>query len=83
MLTKSLAKELGPEIRVNGVSPGAILWPSQGMTAEGKAAIINQVPLQRSGRPEDVAGCVRYLVCEATYVSGQIIAVDGGRSAGW
>lgn len=83
LLTKSLAKELGPEIRVNGVSPGAILWPSQGISAEAKASILEQVPLQRSGGPEDIAGCVRYLVCDASYVTGQIIAVDGGRSVGW
>ena len=83
MLTRGLAKDLGPEIRVNGVSPGAILWPTDGMTDEKKQTILDQVPLGRPGGPEDIAGCVLYLVRDATYVSGQIIAVDGGRSAGW
>lgn len=83
MLTRSLAKDLGPEIRVNGVSPGAILWPSGGMTSEGKQKILDEVPLERAGSPADIAGCVLYLVRDAGYVSGQIIAVDGGRSAAW
>ncbi len=83
MLTRALAKDLGPEIRVNGVSPGAILWPSDGMTTEVKQTILDQIPLDRAGSPADIAGCVLYLVRDATYVSGQIIAVDGGRSAGW
>ena len=83
MLTRALAKDLGPEIRVNGVSPGAILWPSDGMTTDVKQAILDQIPLDRAGSPADIAGCVLYLVRDATYISGQIIAVDGGRSAGW
>ncbi len=83
MLTRSLAKELGPEIRVNGVSPGAILWPENGMTEETKTAIVDQVPLGRPGEPSDIAGCVTFLVCDAPYITGQIIAVDGGRSVGW
>jgi len=83
MLTRALAKDLGPEIRVNGVSPGAILWPSSGMTSEGKQKILDEVPLERAGSPADIAGCVLYLVRDAEYVSGQIIAVDGGRSAAW
>ena len=74
----TLAKELAPDIRVNGVSPGAILWPEQGMTAEAKQSILEQVPLGRSGGPEDIAGCVLYLVRDASYVTGQVIAVDGG-----
>ena len=83
MLTRALAKDLGPEIRVNGVSPGAILWPADGMTTEVKQSILDQIPLDRAGSPADIAGCVLYLVRDAAYVSGQIIAVDGGRSAGW
>ena len=79
----SLARELGPEIRVNGVSPGAILWPEDGMTDAVKDTILRQVPLARAGEPEDIAGCVLYLMRDATYVTGQIIAVDGGRSVGW
>ena len=83
MLTRGLAKELGPEIRVNGVSPGAILWPEGGLSDDAKATILEQVPLRRPGDPSDIASCVRFLVAEATYISGQIIAVDGGRSASW
>lgn len=83
MLTKSLAKDLAPDVRVNGVSPGAILWPEDGMTEETRQAILEQVPLARAGDPTDIAGCVLYLLRDATYVTGQIIAVDGGRSIGW
>ncbi len=83
MLTRALAKELAPEVRVNGVSPGAILWPEGDMSEEIKASILDEVPLARAGSPEDIAGCVVYLVRDATYVTGQILAVDGGRSIGW
>ena len=83
MLTRSLAKDLAPDIRVNGVSPGAILWPENGMTDAMRASILRQIPLQRAGNPEDIAGCVLYLMTDATYVTGQIVAVDGGRSIGW
>jgi pteridine reductase len=83
MLTRSLAKDLAPEIRVNGVSPGAILWPESGMDDNTKDTILGQIPLKRAGKPDDIAGCVLYLVKEAHYVTGQIIAVDGGRSIGW
>ena len=82
MLTRSLAKDLAPEIRVNGVSPGAILWPENGMSEAVQDNILNQVPLQRAGTPADIATCVLYLVRDAHYVTGQIIAVDGGRSVG-
>jgi len=83
MLTRSLAKDLAPDVRVNGVSPGAILWPENGMNDVTKDTILQQIPLQRPGNPEDIAGCVLYLVRDATYITGQIIAVDGGRSIGW
>jgi pteridine reductase len=83
MLTRSLAKDLAPHVRVNGVSPGAILWPEDGMSDAAQQTILRQVPLQRPGEPEDIAGCVLYLLRDATYVTGQIIAVDGGRSIGW
>jgi len=83
MLTRSLARDLAPHVRVNGVSPGAILWPENGMTASTQAHIVGQIPLQRAGHPQDVAGCALYLLRDATYVSGQIISVDGGRSIGW
>jgi len=83
MLTRSLAKDLAPEVRVNGVAPGAILWPENGMTESVQQSILDQIPLQRAGTPEDIAGCVIYLLRDATYVTGQIIPVDGGRSIGW
>jgi pteridine reductase len=83
MLTRSLAKDLAPEVRVNGVSPGAILWPENGMSATTKDAILEQIPLGRAGTPEDVANAVLFLAKDADYVTGQIIAIDGGRSIGW
>ena len=83
MLTRSLAKDLGPDIRVNGVSPGAILWPEEGLPEKTQQSIIREIALKRVGAPEDIAGAVLYLVRDATYVTGQILAVDGGRSVGW
>jgi pteridine reductase len=83
MLTRSLAKDLGPDIRVNGVSPGAILWPDVGMSEELRAGILKQTALKRTGEPEDIAAAVLFLVRDAPYVTGQILAVDGGRSVGW
>lgn len=83
MLTRTLARDLAPEIRVNGVSPGAILWPDDGMPDGVKDTIIKQVPMKRPGEPQDIANCILYLVRDAAYVTGQIIAVDGGRSIGW
>ena len=83
MLTLSLAKDLAPDVRVNGVAPGAILWPESDMTDAAKDSILAQIPLGRAGGPNDIAGCILYLVRDADYVTGQIIAVDGGRSIGW
>lgn len=83
MLTRTLARDLAPDIRVNGVSPGAILWPEDGMPDKVKDTILRQVPMKRPGEPGDIADCVLYLVRDADYVTGQIIAVDGGRSIGW
>jgi len=73
MATKALAKELAPQVRVNGVAPGAILWP------EEQEAILEKVALGRPGRVEDVVAAVLYLVQDAPYVTGEILAVDGGR----
>ena len=76
-----LALEWGPDIRVNGVSPGAILWPD-GTTDFSEAErerIVRQAPLKRVGTPEDIAGAVKFLMLDAPYVTGQILAVDGGR----
>jgi pteridine reductase len=83
MLPRSLAKDLGPDIRINGVSPGAILWPETGMEERIQQSIIREVALKRPGQPEDIAKTVLFLVRDAPYVTGQIIAVDGGRSIGW
>lgn len=79
-LTKSLAKELAPAIRVNAVAPGAILWPEQGADTEMQAEILNRIPLGRPGTPLDIAKAVAYFLDQAPYVTGQVLAVDGGRS---
>jgi len=83
MLTRSLAKDLAPSVRVNGVAPGAILWPEGDMSNQTKEKILEQIPLGRQGVPDDVADVVIFLVRDAHYVTGQIISVDGGRSLGW
>jgi len=82
-LTRALARDLAPDIRVNGVAPGAILWPEGGVSDHMQDVVLKQIPLKRVGEPADIAGCVLYLVRDAHYVTGQIIAVDGGRSVGW
>jgi len=81
-MTKSLAKELAPAVRVNGVAPGAILWPEgQGeMDAATQARILASVPLGRVGGVEAVAEAIEFLIAGTDYISGQILAVDGGRS---
>lgn len=80
MMTRSLARELGPEVRVNGVSPGAIMWPEQEPPQAVKDHILGRTALQELGSPGDIAGAVVYLGLDAPYVTGQILAVDGGRS---
>ena len=80
-LTRSLARELAPEVRVNGVAPGPILWPEDGSWDEvTRQRTISNTLLKRTGDPDDIARAVHYLIAEAPYVTGQIIAVDGGRS---
>lgn len=80
-MTKSLAKELAPDVRVNGVSPGAILWPeAQAGDSEDKERVLERILLRKMGRTEDIARAVSYLALEAQYVTGQILAVDGGRT---
>ena len=83
MLTRALARELGPEVRVNGVAPGAILWPESGMDAERKAKIQASTPLARHGSPADIARTVLFFAAQAPFITGQILAVDGGRSISW
>lgn len=80
MMVKSLARELGPDVRVNGVAPGAILWPEQGLTEEAKEVILERTALGRAGTPGDIARTVLFLVRDADYITGQIITVDGGRT---
>ena len=82
-LTLSLAGELAPEVRVNGIAPGMVMWAEPEPPQSIKKAILARTPLGRAGAPEDVARLVRFVVCEAPFVTGQIIAVDGGRSLGW
>ncbi len=80
-LTRSLALELGPALRVNGVAPGAILWPEDDAAYDARAReqTIAQTPLARLGEPEDIARAVAFLACEAPFITGQVIVVDGGR----
>jgi pteridine reductase len=80
MLTKSLARELAPEVRVNAIAPGAILWPERPMDEMAKQRILSKTLLKRVGDPADIATTVLYLVRDAVYVTGQVFAVDGGRS---
>jgi pteridine reductase len=82
MLTKSLARELGPSIRVNAIAPGPVMWPEDGMDKALQAKIIERTALKRGGSPDDVARAVLFFATEAPYITGQILAVDGGRSAG-
>ncbi|MEK7835208.1 MAG: pteridine reductase, partial [Pseudomonadota bacterium] len=81
-LTRSLARELGPEVRVNGVAPGTILWPEDSNWSDeiSRQRVINQTALKRIGDPDDIAKAVEFLVTASPYVTGQVIAVDGGRS---
>lgn len=81
MMTKTLAKELAPDIRVCGVSPGSILWPENTaeLNTKQKNKMLNKIPLNKQGNPEDIANTVLFLV-NSPYITGQIISVDGGRT---
>lgn len=79
-MTRSLALELGPEIRVNGVAPGAVMWPSDGKPYDDQQTMLARTPLQRAGTPDDVASAILWLLRDAPFVTGQIIRVDGGRT---
>ncbi len=79
-MTEALAHELGPEVRVNGVAPGAVMWPESGKSYANKDEIIARTPLKRAGSAEDVASAVLWLLRDASFVTGQIVRVDGGRS---
>ncbi len=79
-LTRALARELAPDVRVNAVAPGPILWPEDDAFDElSRQRIISHTPLKREGAPEDIAKAVYYLLAEATYVTGETLNVDGGR----
>jgi pteridine reductase len=79
-MTRSLALDLGPDVRVNGVAPGAVMWPSEGKSYDDQQAMLARTPLARAGAPEDVAGAVLWLLRDAPFVTGQTIRVDGGRT---
>ena len=79
MMTLSLARELGPEVRVNAVAPGAVLWPEGGKPTHEQQVLLDKTTLKRPGRPEDVAEAVSFLI-RAAYTSGQVLRVDGGRA---
>jgi len=79
-MTKILAKELGPAVRVNGVAPGAILWPENDLSEQERQEILQRVVLKRNGEPADIAKAVWFLIKDADYMTGQILTVDGGRT---
>ncbi len=81
-MTRSLAIDLAPEVRVNGVAPGAILWPDDGQDygQSERDRIVAQTPLRRTGTAQDIAGAVKFLLLDAPFATGQILAIDGGRS---
>jgi pteridine reductase len=83
MLTRSLARDLGPDVRVNGIAPGPILWPAGGIDEAIKADIVSKTLLKRSGSPDDIVRTALFFAVDAPYVTGQVLAVDGGRSVGW
>jgi pteridine reductase len=83
MLTRSLAKELGPEVRVNGISPGPVMWPEHGGDEAARKKIIQRTTLQKMGTPEDIARTALFFAASAPFITGQILAVDGGRSVAW
>jgi pteridine reductase len=83
MLTKSLARELGPHVRVNAIAPGPVMWPEDVTDKALQKKIIERTALKRPGSPDEVARAALFFCTEAPYVTGQILAVDGGRSVGW
>jgi len=83
MMTRALARELGPGIRVNAVAPGAILLPEQGLDPAEQDSILARTALKRQGSPKDIASTVLFLVRDAKYITGQVLSVDGGRSLGY
>ncbi|HEY7872617.1 MAG TPA: pteridine reductase [Rudaea sp.] len=80
MMTLALAKELAPAVRVNGVAPGAVLWPESGKAYADQQELVARTPLKRAGTPDDVAAAVLFLLRDAKFTTGQILKVDGGRA---
>ena len=82
MLTKSLAKDLAPEVRVNGIAPGTIMWPENEaeLSERVQATILDRIALKKIGSPSDIAKAIKFLLVDAPYITGQVIAVDGGRN---
>jgi len=84
MLTRSLARELGPDVRVNGISPGPVLWPEGGPGDPAvREKVIQRTLLKRMGTPADIARTALFFAADAPFITGQILAVDGGRSVAW
>jgi pteridine reductase len=83
MLTRSLAKELGPEVRVNGIAPGPVLWPEGKADGPAREKIVQRTILKRMGSPSDIARTALFFAAQAPFITGQILAVDGGRSVAW
>jgi len=79
MLTRSLARDLGPAIRVNAIAPGPVLWPENGVDAKLRERIVSRTALKRSGTPEDIAKAALFFAKDAPFVTGEVLAVDGGR----
>ena len=82
MLTRSLARELAPQVRVNAIAPGPVMWPEGGIDPDLKKKILERTALRRPGSPEDIARAALFFAAEAPYVTGQVLAIDGGRSLG-
>lgn len=80
-ITRALALELAPDVRVNGVAPGAILWPQAGIDPALQSRLLERTPLARAGTAEEIAESVRWLLQDATYLTGEILRLDGGRNA--
>ncbi|HLA70767.1 MAG TPA: pteridine reductase [Steroidobacteraceae bacterium] len=83
MLTRSLAKELGPEVRVNGISPGPVLWAEGQADETARKKVVDSTILKRMGTPQDIARTALFFAASAPFITGQILAVDGGRSVAW
>jgi len=79
-MTRSLARDLAPDVRVNGVAPGAILWPDNGATYTNQEELLARTPLKRAGTPDEIAKAVLFLIRDATFTTGEILKIDGGRS---